>query len=288
MEKKSSTWKKAVAVKVILIVLGVCLAGVSGALQGPSTISAILTMDGEVRQNDEAGQDGGKKERREDGMSGNRDKSYSMDVSDVSFANSTKTPDIGLDGLSGTLASKELFKAYIMRMNPKVFDTLATVITRAIFKASGEYDIHPVYLLALMKIESTFSYNAHSGEAIGLTQINPRIWVYSEDNHHNLIEAGVIESDRDLYHPVKNTMAGAYILREYIDQGKAKGEGNPLMYALTRYLGGSKNKHYDRFIAAIGQYVVFSRNLQASRQAQDGKDTPEQDNGSKTGETVKG
>jgi hypothetical protein len=53
-------------------------------------------------------------------------------------------------------------------------------------------------------------------------------------------------------------MAGTKILRVYLDEGIAKGVTNPMDYAVTRYLGGTKNDHYRNLCTAIGEYYVFA------------------------------
>jgi soluble lytic murein transglycosylase-like protein len=154
-------------------------------------------------------------------------------------------------------ADKKLLKSFVQDQNYKVFPALADIIIDAVFVASGKYDIPPVVLFALVKVESDFDYTSVSKTgAIGLTQISA-VWL-DPQNEKSLIKHGVIKTKRDLYNPLSSIMAGGYILRHYVDEGIRKKESNPIRYGVTRYLGGYKNDHYNNLITSIGEYYVHT------------------------------
>lgn len=160
--------------------------------------------------------------------------------------------------------TKDQFADYIQKTNPKVFSDLAAIIADGIFRASQEFDIDPLYLLALAEIESTFNYTAVSNaDCVGLLQINPEVWL-KEGNAQGLQGAGIATTTKDLYDPYVNSRAGAFIVKHYMQQGETKEpHSSPLEFALTRYLGGTVNAHYEKFLRAVGKFTVYSNQMEA-------------------------
>jgi soluble lytic murein transglycosylase-like protein len=155
-------------------------------------------------------------------------------------------------------ADEDLFTRFIMDNNRKIFTALAIHISKSIMVVSKEYNIPPVYLLALAYVESTFRYDAVSeADCVGLLQINPAVWLNNTDNEADLSAAGIAFAISDLYDPETNLRAGAHIFSHYYNQAKEAKSSDPLKYALTKYLGGDKNNHYAKFIAAVGKFVIY-------------------------------
>lgn len=97
---------------------------------------------------------------------------------------------------------------------------LAEIITREAVKHGTERQIHPLLVVALIKVESCFDPMAVSrAGAIGLMQI-------MKEHHPEKV------SDDDLFHIGVNIRVGCHILAEYL-----KACNNNLPLALHRYLG---------------------------------------------------
>lgn len=147
---------------------------------------------------------------------------------------------------------------YILSKNRKVYPKQAEHIVDAVLAASGKFQVPARYLLVLIEVESSFQTDAVSDkECVGLTQINPKVWIEDEANPGNLAKKGILETTRDLYSPAKNVAAGAYILGHYIEEGRAKGKAHPVRYGVIRYCGRGSSRHYDKFKAALGEYSIF-------------------------------
>lgn len=155
---------------------------------------------------------------------------------------------------------KENMMAFIQSQNVKVYEKLAENIVEGIFQASEKYDLPPTVLLSLINVESSFRYDAVSSlGAIGLTQIYPPVWVDDKDNKYNLVTLGIIKKKKDLYDPIKNIHAGAFVLKHYLDEAIGKNDDNPLKFALTRYFGGKVNEHYTKMRLSMADYVIFTK-----------------------------
>lgn len=115
----------------------------------------------------------------------------------------------------------EQFKSY------KYHAVSAQKYADAILFACIKYEIDLDILLSLIKHESGFRASivqANTG-CIGACQINPEVWT------EELIEQGILETEEDLFNIFNNVLAGAYVLRHYLD---ATGD---MESALQRYYG---------------------------------------------------
>ena len=152
--------------------------------------------------------------------------------------------------------TKERMSEYIQSKNITVYPTLANMIADSILNAEEVYGIPRLIMLALIEVESGYNYAAVSDSgAIGLTQVHTSTWL-NESKDENLKNFKVISDAKDLYDPVKNIMAGAFILNKYYQE--ETGKKNPMQGALTRYYGGVKNSHYDKVCQRIGEFYVFN------------------------------
>ena len=105
---------------------------------------------------------------------------------------------------------------------------LATDIVTTAFQAGQKYDLDPLLILAIIKVESTFNPKAVSvADAKGLMQVLPRA-------HPQKIEAA--GGEEKLFLPHINIKMGAKILREYLELASGS-----LTSALLRYNGSSKD-----------------------------------------------
>lgn len=157
---------------------------------------------------------------------------------------------------------KKIISDYILHKNKKSFPQLAQLIVTTIFKMEEKHNISHQYLLALIQIESTFNVNAVSSkDCIGLSQINYKIWIEDKNNKHNLIKNNVLKTKNQLYYPVKNIEAGAFILKHYISKGQNKNKINPIKYGIKAYHGSGKkaSKHYTKFENALGEFLIFKK-----------------------------
>lgn len=162
-------------------------------------------------------------------------------------------------GISNHLLSRDTMVRYILKCNYRSYLQEAELIVDSVYEAYKVYEVPPVILLALIKVESDYRPGVISeANAVGLTQVHVPTWIENDDNPHNLITQGIVSSKHDLFDPSKNIMAGAYIFKRYLDEGISKALDNPVDYATTRYLGGSNNSHYQKLESAIGAYYVFA------------------------------
>lgn len=159
----------------------------------------------------------------------------------------------------GEMVSPEMLQGYIRYRNPAVSEDLAATIVEAAQQAAKEFHMHPLDLIALMAVESDYRVGVVShANAIGLMQVHVPTWLGKPSHKKSLQSQGIAKSRKDLFVPEINIRAGTYVLRTYVDTALEKGLPNPMRYALTRYFGGSKNPHYDKFRMAVGDYYVYT------------------------------
>lgn len=152
--------------------------------------------------------------------------------------------------------TKARMSEYIQTKNITVYPALADTIAESILSVEEKYSIPRLVMLALVEVESGYNYAAVSDAgAIGLTQVHKTTWM-DQTNPENLVKLGVIKKNSDLYDPVKNIKAGAFILNRYYTQ--AKNTDAPMRQALTRYYGGTNNDHYAKVCQRIGEFYVFN------------------------------
>ena len=115
-----------------------------------------------------------------------------------------------------------------LNANYKVSHGLAADVVASAYQAGKKYDLDPLLILAIIKVESMFKPNAVSPmNAKGLMQVLPRA------HPEKIAEVGGIQQ---LFTPNINIKMGAQILREFL--GRAIGS---LTHALLRYNGSLKD-----------------------------------------------
>lgn len=92
-------------------------------------------------------------------------------------------------------------------------------LLRATYKAAKAYDVDPIMLLAIVKVESAFKPKAKAGSNTGLMQVHLR-WHRAK-----------FEGDKPM-EVIPNLRVGASIYREYLDL-----ENGNVVKALKRYNG---------------------------------------------------
>lgn len=118
-------------------------------------------------------------------------------------------------------------------------------LLQAVWDASSVYDVDPVMLLAIVKVESGFKPAAKSGSNIGLMQVHLR-W-------HRFKFEGIKPTDIQA-----NVLVGAFIYRGYLDKEK----GNTAR-ALKRYNGFGDSRYVTKVEKARGE---ISRLVDLKRQ----------------------
>jgi hypothetical protein len=109
--------------------------------------------------------------------------------------------------------------AQIIARDGKVPDSVAKKYAIWIYEAASKYNVDPLLILSVMRVESGFDYKVvSSGNAIGLLQI-----IHSWHKEKT--------SKVGLFDPKNNIEVGAQILREYSDRSSTEAE------ALLRYNG---------------------------------------------------
>lgn len=160
------------------------------------------------------------------------------------------------------LTDQDKLISFMMHRNYKLYPQLANLIVKASEDASEKYGIPQLVIISTIDIESDYRPSiVSSAGAVGLMQVLPKVWTEKKDFDKNLINAGIVKNKKELYDPYKNIMAGTYILKHYYDIAVKDGKKNPLDIALTRYLGGTKNEHYANLVKSLGEYVVYTINM---------------------------
>lgn len=150
---------------------------------------------------------------------------------------------------------------FIITENPEISYTHALQIVDAVHEASEKYGVTQQIILCLMSVESAYIKNSKSSKgALGLMQVYPKVWLTKQENSKDLVSAGIAETKKDLLDVETNIMAGAYILRVYLDEAAKKNIRNPYKYAITRYYGGYKNSHYTKTMAVMARLKNFKHN----------------------------
>ena len=134
-----------------------------------------------------------------------------------------------------------------LRVNfPDISNTTRTKIVQTIIEEAQRYGINPMILYSICYVESSFRFwLEHDGvkipvkgkevntKAVGLTGV---IWEYWEEP---LKTAGIAETKGDLFDPVINIKASAFIYNENFNKELLKGAKTRDESALLRYFGGN-------------------------------------------------
>ena len=149
------------------------------------------------------------------------------------------------------------------------------LIVSTIVEEAIRYDINPIIIYSLINIESNFKYwITHSNvvipvndkkvatSAIGATGVIWELW------GPKLIEAGIAETQSDLYDPVINIRASAFILADYMKlplllSTRSSEESAMIRYYGVTYTGKNINKDYleriESFMGGILKDAIYNR-----------------------------
>lgn len=142
-------------------------------------------------------------------------------------------------GLASELAG------FILENNEKVKPTQAKLYVWQAYQSAGKWNVDPLLLLSMMKVESNYRERVTNGYgAVGLLQVVPRY-------HPEKVKG------KNLLHYRDNIEVGARILDEYLKQNQEN-----FKKALFKYSGGSKSyyhkvrKHYQVLRAKLFYYKL--------------------------------
>jgi soluble lytic murein transglycosylase-like protein len=112
--------------------------------------------------------------------------------------------------------------------NPNLDRETAERYADFVDEAAERYGLPHEVLAGLIYTESRADPGARNKDCLGLTQVRWTVWgKLLRENHPDIYER------RDLFNPRKSVMAGAWILRYYLDRSA------DLKQALRRYSGGA-------------------------------------------------
>jgi soluble lytic murein transglycosylase-like protein len=123
----------------------------------------------------------------------------------------------------------ERLSLFFLKTNPHLDRETALDMASAVQEAAGRYALPETILAGLIHTESRANPNAVNKGCLGLTQVNWPVWKKELTLKHP-----EIFRKRDLFEPRRSILAGAWILRHYLDR-----YGN-LDRALAAYSGGAK------------------------------------------------
>lgn len=155
----------------------------------------------------------------------------------------------------------------IMKHYPKVSKRAKQEIINTVFEESAKYSINPLILYSLLHVESsmrpwirhsTVTVVVHGKKvttnAIGLGGVIFEFW------KDKLIKADILESKSDLYDPIVNIKATAFIYNELYKRKLLKGTKYRDISAMRRYFGGNFESYSERIKSKISE-ITFSKIL---------------------------
>ena len=136
-------------------------------------------------------------------------------------------------------------------------DILATILSE-----SKHYNINPLVLYSIIHVESSFQYwiehqqtiididnKKVKARAVGLGGI---MWEWWKDK---LIESGICEVRSDLFDPVTNIKATAFVYNENLKLPKLASAKSQTESAILRHFGGNYQSYYQKIDSKIAEFV---------------------------------
>ena len=150
-----------------------------------------------------------------------------------------------------------------LRVNfPNISSNTRTKIVQTIIEEAQRYGINPMILYSICYVESSFRFWLEHDDvkipvkgkevktkAVGLTGV---IWEYWEEP---LKTAGIAETKGDLFDPVINIKASAFIYNENFNKELLKGAKTRDESALLRYFGGNFPSYVQKIDAKMASLV---------------------------------
>lgn len=128
-----------------------------------------------------------------------------------------------------------------------VYPQYVSYIFDSVEANSKKYKVPTVFILSVMQVESSFSFDAVSSKQCkGLMQINYPMW------SAELRTAGIATSEKQLYDPKVNIEAGTYILSRLLKQ-----TNNDPSAAMGKYFGADNKDYANKVMNTIGQYTLL-------------------------------
>jgi len=153
---------------------------------------------------------------------------------------------------------------------PEVSMKVKLQILETVISESEKYNMNPLILYSMIYVESSFRHwlehdpttiNKNGKQikirAVGLTGV---VWEWWGEK---LIAAGIIETRGDLFDPVANIKAGAFVYNEMYHQEMHKSAKYKDESALLRYFGGDYISYLNKIDAKIATFVrpnLFRKN----------------------------
>lgn len=163
---------------------------------------------------------------------------------------------------SFVLVNKSLLLEDLKYNFPDISSNTRTKIVQTIIEEAQRYEVNPMILYSICYVESSFRFwLEHDGvkipvkgkevktKAVGLTGV---IWEYWEEP---LKTAGIAETKGDLFDPVINIKASAFIYNENFNKELLKGAKTRDESALLRYFGGNFPSYLQKIDAKIASLV---------------------------------
>jgi soluble lytic murein transglycosylase-like protein len=123
----------------------------------------------------------------------------------------------------------ERLARFFSRANPRLEKETALYMAYAVQEAANRYGLPEAILAGLIYTESRADPAAVNKGCYGLTQVHWSVWAKTLAEKHP-----EIFSKADLFEPRRSTLAGAWILRHYLDKY------GDMQLALQAYSGGAR------------------------------------------------
>lgn len=157
--------------------------------------------------------------------------------------------------------SKEDLLNDLTKYYPDVSTKTKIAILETILSESEKYGMNPLILYSMCHTESSFRHWLEH-EPVMITQDNKKIkiravglmgvvWEIHKDDIKN-----IVGTRGDLFDPVNNIKAGAYILAKYREMPLLKGSKSSIESALLRYYGGNFQSYVSRVQSKILQITT--------------------------------
>ena len=141
---------------------------------------------------------------------------------------------------SGQSRGAESLKRFFLTTNPALDSETALYMAYAVQEAADRYNLPESILAGLIHTESRAKPEAVNKGCLGLTQVNWPVWKKELTLRHP-----EIFTREDLFEPRRSILAGAWILRHYLNR-----YGN-IPRALEAYSGGAK--WYPRKVLSVAE-----------------------------------
>lgn len=158
------------------------------------------------------------------------------------------------DGVLFTVTKLDIMEDMVQYT--QLSDKQKKIIIETIFEESKKYDINPLVLYSLIHAESSFRFwIEHSqvtiaGKKMRAVGLGGVMWYWHGEK---LTKADIASNRSELFDPVTNIRATAFIFDDYMKQPMHKDATNLHHSAMLRYFGGS----YKSYIQSIEKKMMI-------------------------------